>query len=35
MPSDSANGDKVYILISLGGGNIIIKIAYECEWIMK
>lgn len=35
MPSGSANGDKVYILIGMGGGNNSVTTAYEYEWIMK
>lgn len=35
MPSGYANGDKVYILISMGGGNNLITTAYEYEWIKK
>lgn len=32
MPSGSANGDKVYIIVTFGGGNNIIRTAYEYEW---
>ncbi len=35
MPSGYANGDKVYILISMAGGNNLITTAYEYEWIKK
>ena len=35
MPSGSANGDKVYILIGMGGGNNSITTAYEYEWVKK
>jgi hypothetical protein len=35
MPSGYANGDKVYILISMYGGNNLITTAYEYEWIKK
>jgi hypothetical protein len=35
MPSGSANGDKVYILIGMGGGNNSVTTAYEYEWVMK
>jgi hypothetical protein len=35
MPSGSANGDKVYILISMGGGNNLVTTAYEYEWHMS
>jgi hypothetical protein len=35
MPSGYANGDKAYILISMGGGNNLITTAYEYEWIKK
>ena len=35
MPSGYANGDKVYILISMSGGNNLITTAYEYEWIKK
>lgn len=33
MPSGSANGDKVYILIGMSGGNNSIMTAYEYEWV--
>ena len=32
MPSGSANGDKVYIVIGMGGGNNSVETAYEYEW---
>lgn len=35
MPSGYENGDKVYIIIWFGGGNNIIKTAYEYEWVRK
>ncbi|MGI6528414.1 MAG: hypothetical protein ACOX3J_01745 [Clostridia bacterium] len=35
MPSGSANGDKVYILISMSGGNNLVTTAYEYEWHMS
>ena len=35
MPSGYENGDKVYIFIWFGGGNNIIKTAYEYEWVRK
>lgn len=35
MPSGSANGDKVYILIGMSGGNNSITTAYEYEWVVK
>jgi len=35
MPSGSANGDKVYILIGMGGGNHSVTTAYEYEWVVK
>lgn len=35
MPSGSANGDKVYILIGMGGGNNSVMTAYEYEWVTE
>lgn len=35
MPSGSANGDKVYILIGISGGNNSVTTAYEYEWVKK
>jgi hypothetical protein len=35
MPSGYANGDKVYILIGMSGGNNSITTAYEYEWVVK
>mgnify|MGYP000885910221 CR=1 FL=1 len=35
MPSGSANGDKVYIVIGMGGGNYSVETAYEYEWVVK
>jgi len=35
MPSGYANGDKVYILISMGGGNNLVTTAYEYGWVKK
>ena len=35
MPSGSANGDKVYIVIGMGGGNNSVETAYEYEWVVK
>ena len=35
MPSGSANGDKVYILIGMAGGNNSVETAYEYEWVKK
>lgn len=35
MPSGSANGDKVYILIGMSGGNNSVTTAYEYEWVVK
>ena len=35
MPSGSTNGDKVYILIGMTGGNNSITTAYEYEWVKK
>jgi len=35
MPSGSANGDKVYIVIGMGGGNNSVETAYEYEWFKK
>ena len=32
MPTGYADGDKVYILIGLGGGNNSVTTAYEYEW---
>ena len=32
MPAGSAAGDKVYILVGLGGGNNSVTTAYEYEW---
>ena len=32
MPSGSAQGDKVFILISFSGGNNTVFTAYEYEW---
>lgn len=35
IPSGSANGDKVYIVIGMGGGNYSVETAYEYEWVVK
>ncbi|HKL98848.1 MAG TPA: hypothetical protein VJZ06_02930 [Mobilitalea sp.] len=35
MPSGYANGDKVYIVIGMGGGNNSVETAYEYEWVVK
>lgn len=35
MPSGSATGDKVYIVIGMGGGNNSVETAYEYEWVVK
>ncbi len=35
MPSGSSNGEKVYIVIGMGGGNNSVETAYEYEWVVK
>lgn len=35
MPRGSANGDKVYILIGMSGGNNSVTTAYEYEWVTE
>jgi len=32
MPTGSADGDKVYIIVGMSGGNNSVETAYEYEW---